>query len=204
MCFYSKLSKKAIEVENRFKAKMPESNLFESSDAINGFAFPRTPVVTNKDRDTIKLFQWGLIPFWSKDKNIQKHTLNARVETLHEKPAFRSVYQNRCIIAADGFYEWQWLDDKGKKKQKHLIHIANNDIFTFAGIYSEWVDTETGELIPTYSIVTTEALGIMESIHNSKHRMPIILNPETEQTWLDGEEVKLFTNLQVDLIAEAI
>lgn len=151
---------------------MGNPELFTGSEIINGFSFPLNPVITNEDPNSIKLFNWGLIPNWSRDKEIRKNTLNARVETIQEKASFKNCVQNRCLILADGFYEWQWQDELGKKKQKYLIHLPNNEAFAFAGIYSKWVDKQTGELVNTYSMVTTEAKGLMLEIHNSKKGCP--------------------------------
>jgi len=202
MCFYSKLSKKAVELEKRFKANMNNPELFSGNEIINGFSFPYNPVITNKDPGIIQLFNWGLIPSWSKDKEIRKNTLNARIETIQEKVSFKNNIQNRCLILADGFYEWQWQDELGKKKQKYLIHLPNNEAFAFAGIYSKWVDKESGELLNTYSIITTEAKGLMLDIHNSKKRMPIILNSSTENDWLENRHIFEFSGLMADLIAD--
>lgn len=204
MCFYSKLSKKAVELEKRFKANMSNPELFIGNDSINGFSFPLNPVITKEDPDKIQLFNWGLIPSWSRDKEIRKNTLNARIETIQEKVSFKNYTQNRCLILADGFYEWQWQDELGKKKQKYLIHLPNNEAFAFAGIYSNWVDKLTGELINSYSIITTEANGLMSEIHNSKKRMPIILNSSTEKDWLKNRPIFEFSGLMADLIAEKI
>jgi putative SOS response-associated peptidase YedK len=204
MCFHSKLSKEAVELETRFKAKMDSPELFISSTSINGFSFPLNPVITIEKPNTIQLFNWGLIPNWAKDKEIRKNTLNARIETINEKVSFKNSVENRCLILADGFYEWQWLDDLGKKKQKHLIHLPNDQAFAFAGIYSKWIDKQTGELLYTYSIVTTEAKGLMLNIHNSKKRMPIILNPENEQDWLNKREMSDFLEPNNNILAENI
>lgn len=204
MCFYSKLSKKAVELEKRFKASMSNPELFTGSEIINGFSFPLNPVITNEDPNSIKLFNWGLIPNWSRDKEIRKNTLNARVETIQEKASFKNCVQNRCLILADGFYEWQWQDELGKKKQKYLIHLPNNEAFAFAGIYSKWVDKQTGELVNTYSMVTTEAKGLMLEIHNSKKRMPIILSPSNEQDWLNERNMSEFLNPILDIQAQKI
>lgn len=156
MCFHSKQSKSAQEVQNRFNAKIKDETIFEPA-IYNGFQFPKTPVITNNKPNEIQLFNWGLIPFWAKDNSIRKNTLNAKMETIHEKPSFRNVVNNRCLIVADGFYEWQWLDEKGKQKQKFQLTLPDNELFAFAGIWSEWLDKTTGELINTYSILTTEA-----------------------------------------------
>ena len=204
MCFHSKLSKKAQDIESRFNAKFNNIKQYAARDSINGFSFPRTPVIANRESDVIKHFSWGLIPFWAKDNSIRKYTLNAKIETLHEKPSFRNVIDNRCLIITDGFYEWQWLDPKGKRKQKHLITFPDNQLFTFGGIWSEWVDKETGEIVNSYSIVTTEANAFMAEIHNSKKRMPVILTKENETSWLRGEALNAFKHIEVDLLAKAV
>lgn len=204
MCFHSKLSKKAQDIESRFNAKFNNIEQYTARDSINGFSFPKTPVIANRESDVIKYLSWGLIPFWAKDNSIRKYTLNAKIETLHEKPSFRNVIDNRCLIITDGFYEWQWLDPKGKRKQKHLITFPDNQLFTFGGIWSEWVDKETGEIVNSYSIVTTEANAFMAEIHNSKKRMPVILTKENETSWLRGEALNIFKHIKVDLLAKAV
>lgn len=188
MCFHSKQSKSAQEVENRFDAKVEQMDYFEIIDHINAFSFPKTPVVIDEQPDIIKHYNWGLIPFWSKDPDIRKMTINARIETIKEKPAFRSCYKKRCLVIANGFYEWKWLDASGKKKEKHLISLPNEELYAYGGIYSEWADKETGEILNTYSIVTTEANPLVAEIHKKK-RMPVILRPEDEKKWLDGDEI---------------
>jgi putative SOS response-associated peptidase YedK len=204
MCFYSKLSKKAVELENRYKAKFEAPELFTPHDTINGFSYPLNPVICDKDPEVIHLFTWGLIPFWASTRDIQKNTLNARIETLGEKPAFRASASKRCLVLSDGFYEWKWLDAAGKKKQKYLLSKPGDELFSFAGIYSEWLDKETGELLPTYSIVTTEAVGLMAEIHNSKKRMPVVLNSETEKEWLAHEDYLDFAKHEEELIATPV
>ena len=189
MCFHSKQSKTAQELKNRFASKFENEKDF-IPQIYNGFQFPKTPVITNKKPNTIQLYQWGLIPFWAKDDSIKKNTLNAKIETIHEKPSFRNITQNRCLILADGFYEWQWLDEKGKQKQKYEITLPNNEAFAFAGLWSEWVDQSSGEIIYTYTILTTVANELMSQIHNIKKRMPIIVAPENEQDWLNGQELQ--------------
>jgi putative SOS response-associated peptidase YedK len=187
MCFFSQISKDAVELQHRFNAKFEEGSSFKPM-AYNAFQFPKTPVITDKNRELIQMFQWGLIPHWAKNDEIKKNTLNARVETIHEKPSYKYALQNRCLILSDGFYEWQWLDSKGKQKQKYLITLPDNQLFAFAGLYNTWADPSTGEMINTYTILTTEANELMSIIHNSKKRMPLILNPEDEYLWLSGEK----------------
>lgn len=188
MCFHSKLSKSAQELQHRFKAVFENKHSFEPA-IYNGFQHPATPVITNASPGKIQMYNWGLIPFWAKDDSIKKNTLNARIETLQEKPSFRNVINNRCLILADGFYEWQWLDEKGKQKQKYELNLPENAAFAFAGLWSEWLNKATGELRYTYTIITTEANELMSKIHNTKKRMPVILSPENEKSWLGGEEL---------------
>lgn len=188
MCFYTQLSQSAQMLKQRFKANFKEENSFQSG-IYNGFDFPNTPVICNKNAKEINLFGWGLIPFWAKDDTIKKHTLNARIETIHEKPSFRNIVHNRCLVIADSFYEWQWLDEKGHKKQKYILTLPNNALFAFAGLWSEWLDVSSGELVSTYTILTTNANELMCNIHNTKKRMPIILSETNEQNWLQGNAI---------------
>lgn len=189
MCYHSQQTKAATELKNRFKAEFPEERIFKPS-VYNGFTFPKTPVITNIKQNEIQLYNWGLLPSWAKDLDFRKNTLNAKFETLAEKPSFKPSLNKRCLILTDGFYEWQWLDSAGKKKQKYFIHLPNHEVFAFAGLYNEYVDKSTGEIINTYTIITTEANELMAEIHNTKKRMPFILNETTEKAWLNGEDLK--------------
>ena len=191
MCFYTKQSKSAKELKQRFNARFDDELRYIPQDYINGFAHPYMPVITNKDTSAIQLFNWGLLPSWAKDRTIQNNTLNARLETIQEKPSFRSYVSKRCLVLANGFYEWQWLDEKGKKKQKYELSVGEDELFSFGGLWNEWVDKETGEVIPTFTILTTEANEQMARIHNSKKRMPLILTADTEMDWLNGKEVTI-------------
>lgn len=203
MCFHSKQTKLALEVENRFNAKVEDISKFNPQENINGFSYPLNPVIVDDKPDIITQYNWGLIPSWSKDDEIRKYTLNARIETIDEKPSFRNSINKRCLVIANGFYEWQWLDSKGKNKEKYDIGIGNDDLFAFAGIYSQWVDTITGEIRNTYAIVTTEANELMAEIHNTKKRMPIILKQEDESKWLQHQPIDDFAlPYQVNLIAK--
>lgn len=190
MCFYFKQSKSAQEVQHRFKATFEQVEAYQPG-IYNGFQYPATPIITNVEPHKIKLFHWGLIPFWAKDDRIRQYTLNARIETIHEKPSFSSVVHNRCLILADGFYEWQWLDEKGKKKQKYELTLPDGELFAFAGLWSAWLDKSTGELRNTYALLTTEANVLLSKIHNSNKRMPVILSADAEQNWLHGHEMMM-------------
>lgn len=194
MCFHSKQTKDAQTLENRFKAKFKDKNVTLAKE-YNGFQYPQTPVITNTAPELIQMYSWGLIPHWAKDESIRANTLNAKMETISEKPSFRDVIHNRCLILADGFYEWQWLDSKGKNKQKYEISLPEHQAFAFAGLWSQWTNPTTKELHFSYSILTTEANELMSTIHNSKKRMPLIVAKEYEQNWLQGETLHTQNNL---------
>jgi putative SOS response-associated peptidase YedK len=200
MCFHSKQTKKAIELEHRFRAKFENEAAYTPS-LFNGFTFPKTPVISNQNPQKIEMMNWGLLPAWAKDTDFRKNTLNARLETIHEKPSFKNVTHQKCMVLVDGFFEWQWLDPKGLKKQKYLIEKPDADAFALAGLWSEWTDKNTGEVLRTYTILTTEANELMSKIHNSKKRMPVILSTEEETEWLAGKQFE-FTD--PELIATAI
>lgn len=205
MCFHSKQTKSAQEVENRFNAKIEKVELFKSQAEINGFDFSKNPIITDVKPNIIQHYNWGLIPKWAKDEDIKKMTLNAKLETLEEKPSFKNSINKRCLVIANGFYEWQWLDSKGKNKVKYEIGIGNDDLFAFAGLYSQWVNSNTGEIKDTYTIVTTQANELMSEIHNIKKRMPIVLKPTDEKKWLEHYPINEFgLPYQVKLVATKI
>lgn len=192
MCYNTKLSAKTEKIESTFKATFLNPDKYKPSEEINGFEFLKTPIITDENQDKIQLFHWGLIPHWAEDDDIKKMTLNAKIETVEERPAFRDAVDQRCLIIAEGFYEWQWRDTKGRNKQKYLIQLANQELFAFAGIYSSWKNPLNGVWIDSYSILTTEANELMSEIHNNKKRMPIILKANDHEAWLNHTELSYF------------
>lgn len=196
MCFHSKQSKDAQTLQNRYNARLAQPELFVPGD-FNGFSHPYCAIITNDRQEIIQLARWGLLPDWAKDKSLQNNTLNAKLETIGDKPSFKNYQTQRCLIPADGFYEWQWLDPAGKKKQKYLVHLPGDPLFSFAGLWNQWRDRSTGEVFHTYTILTTEANALMSVIHNSKKRMPVILNPDAEKAWLNHGELQLCNDLLV-------
>jgi putative SOS response-associated peptidase YedK len=178
---------KDLSVDELYAPSVEQINLFPDEEYNVGFVFPRLQVLTNNAEKPIQEMEWGLLPSWTRDRTLQKNTLNARLETLKEKASFRSYVNNRCLIPADSFVEWQWLDPKGKVKQKYRIRVKGEPWFTFAGIYSNWADPEIGEIIPTFTIITREAEGIMREIHNTKLRMPMIVSRSERDAWLACE-----------------
>ncbi|MGV8830265.1 MAG: SOS response-associated peptidase [Breznakibacter sp.] len=186
MCFNTKLSKSKQEITKHFNIE-PDGwkDIQFNPGNFNAFTHPQTPIICQPNR--IETAEWGLIPAWAKDKTIQASTLNARIETLTEKPSFKNSINNRCLIIADGFYEWQWLDAKGNRKQKYLLELPGVSLFTFAGLFSDWTNPATGQPLLTYTIITTEANPLMAQIHNTKKRMPVIV--QNEYQWLQGSSL---------------
>ena len=205
MCYRTKLNSKIAEIERTFEASFTEPELFSPREEINAFDFAPNPVIADFSQEEILFFNWGLIPSWAKENQIRKNTLNARIETVEEKPAFRDSVKKRCLVLASGFYEWQWLDPAGRKKQKFLIEPQGQQVFAFAGLYAPWKDPLTGALLNTYTILTTEANELMSSIHNTKKRMPVILARQDCAGWLAGKSLENFAYpYEVPLTATSI
>jgi len=138
------------------------------------------PIITNATPEQIQLVNWGLVPSWSRDPASGPKPINARAETLGEKPSFRQLLaRRRCLVLADSFYEWQATE---RGKIPHRILLKSEEPFAFAGLWDEWLDRSTGELHPTFTIITTEPNELMAKLHN---RMPVILpGPDAERAWL--------------------
>lgn len=123
---------------------------------------------------------WGLVPFWAKDPSIGNRMINARAETVAEKPSFRNAFRKRrCLILADGFYEWR---KEGDGKTPYFISLDSGEPMAFAGLWEDWTDKQTGESLHSGTIVTTAANDFMADLHK---RMPVVLIPETAQRWFD-------------------
>lgn len=195
MCFHSQQNKSPQEVKKRFKISIaPDVEV--KQDQINGFTFPKTPVIASDNTELIQGFQWGLIPEWTETDDIKKFTLNAKIETVHEKPSFKQVTHQKCLILSSGFYEWQWLNTSGSKKQKYLITHQEEALFAFAGIWSTWHHPQNGNQLYTYSMLTTTANDLMSKIHNTKKRMPIVVPRHQEQNWLHDMPIDEAANFE--------
>ncbi|MFM1888290.1 MAG: Protein of unknown function YoqW [Bacteroidota bacterium] len=188
MCFHFKQTKKEDSFKLHSLVGIPLTGIY------NGFVYPMVSGITEDNPNNISNLSWGLIPEWSKTEEIKKYTLNARYETLKEKPSFKNA--KRCVIFADGFYEWKWLDSKGNKKQKYLLEYPDSELFGFAGLYDQWVNKETGEIITSCSLVTASAQGIMKEIHNSKLRMPITLKMDLLSNWLNKKTIDIYSEFK--------
>ena len=140
------------------------------------------PIIRQHPKEPVRelsLFRWGLVPRWAKDPSVAARMINARSETASTKPAFSDpVKFRRCLVLADGFYEWQ---KAGKVKQPYCFEINDGELFAFAGIWDRWSDAD-GKPLDTCSILTTTSNAVTSSVHD---RMPVILNPDSYDLWLD-------------------
>ena len=137
----------------------------------------------------LAMLRWGLVPSWAKDPSIGNRMINARAETVAEKPSFRAAFRHRrCIVLADGFYEWRRESDA---KTPYFISLASGEPFALAGLWENWNDKSSGEALQTTTLITTAANAFMQPLH---HRMPLILQPDAATKWLTGS---------VDLLEQA-
>lgn len=178
MCFTVSFEGKAIKAVKEHLQTYPKlemrgefNNLYY---LVSGFSHPKLPVFKN---DAVEICEWGLIPSFAKSeekaKELANMTLNARSDTIHQKPSFKnSIKKNRCILPLDGFYEWQ---HNGKLKQPYYIYPSDETVFYLGCIYNN----------NTFSIITTDANPLMANIHNTKKRMPLILPKSSIETWVD-------------------
>jgi len=143
------------------------------------------PVVRGKEQGReLALLKWGLIPSWAKDSTISAKLINARAETLADKPAFRNAFRRRhCLVPADAFYEWKAI---GGRKQPYSIRMADKKLFGMAGLWEHWVNP-AGEAVETCTIITVDANELVGELHD---RMPLIIQPSDYEAWLDASNSK--------------
>lgn len=187
MCFTVNVNLVKEELEQRYGVNFPDKYRYEPSYYYHAYGLPEIPAICSEHPDTVRLLKWGLIPSWVKTKEeaeeIRYKTFNARSESIESKPSFSSSFKSkRCIIPVKGFFEWQHV---GNKKIPWYIYSSDDEILTLAGLFNDWVETRTGEVISTFTIITTDANEMMAEIHNSKKRMPAILGRSDEKKWID-------------------
>lgn len=176
MCGRFTLTQSTSVVAERFGAQWV---LFEFPPRYNVAPSQPVAVIVQNGGRKLDAYRWGLIPFWARDPEIGNRLINARVETLSEKPAFKhSLVRRRCLIPADGFYEWR---KDGNRRTPIYIRRRGGELFAFAGLWDEWQSPD-GSPVRTCTIITTEPNALIAPIHN---RMPAILRPEQEAIWLD-------------------
>lgn len=152
---------------------------------LNGFSHPELPIFTSSQNSELAI--WGLIPTWAQPQQIselQKLSLNARSETAADKPMFKNAWlKNPCLIPASGFFEWK---HQGKTKIPHFIFPKNQEILFFGGLFSDHKHPTSNQWQRSFTILTTSANPFMADIHNTKHRMPVIIEPQNATLWLNG------------------
>lgn len=188
MCGRFSLTKEEAEIEKRFNAKFYSNDLVKRYNVAPG---QLALVITDEKPDELQFFKWGLVPSWAAEPKIGYKMINAKSETIFEKPSFRNlVKKRRCLVISDGFYEWKPL--AGKHKQPYRITMRDSGLFAYAGLWDQWTDKSTGEMLSTFTVITTNANEPVAPIHD---RMPVILNREDEQRWisrtLDNEQISL-------------
>lgn len=205
MCFTINLNTTRDAIEKRFEADASVLSDFDFRYFYRAFENPLLPVITDENPGVVQLMQWGLIPHWTHDHNhaekIRKGTYNARVETLSEKPSFRDSFNKRhCIIPVCGFYEWQHA---GKQKIPWYIHDRKSPFLLLAGIYDQWKNQAEQKMVHTFSIITVPANPLMEKIHNTKKRMPAILDDGQKIIWLNNNHTETKTGSTLSPYNEA-
>ncbi len=174
----------SLPAKIRKKKKNPMEPEIPNLYMVSGFAHPKLPVITENE---FTLKEWGLIPSWVKSKEdaleLRDKTLNAKGETIYEKPSFaQNIISRRCLLPVTGFFEWR---DFNNNKYPYFIEPTTDPGFLLGSVFDTWEDKTTGEIYDTFSIVTTPANPLMEIIHNSKKRMPLILDFEAADKWIN-------------------
>ncbi len=186
MCFSVNVNLVRDELENRYGVSFPNRDRYEPSYYYHAFGLPELPAICSGSPDKVQLLRWGLIPSWTRStadaEAIRFRTFNARAESITSKPSFSGSFKSkRCLIPVKGFFEWQ---HDGDVKIPWYIYHADEEIFSIAGLFDQWVETTTGEILNTFSIITTDANDLLAVIHNSKKRMPVILDKNNEFKWI--------------------
>ena len=168
-------------------------NDFGEKYLVSGFAHPELPIVK---QGSIELGEWGLVPSFAvredQAKDMQNKTLNARNDTIYERKSYKdAIINQRCVLVVDGFFEWRHA---ANEKIPYYVYPKDETVFYLGCIYTNWTNKETGEMKDTFSIITTEANPLMEFIHNSKKRMPLILDKDDIAVWIDPETPKETVN----------
>ncbi len=193
MCYHYSITKTASEIAKRYQVdiRQPVIDPVPVFYHTNGFNHTRLPVVYQDYKSSqfeLEFMQWGLVPGWIKGEEqalkIRGATLNARSETANSKPAFRGAFRYRpCLVPATGYFEWM---HQGGKKYPFFIYLPDHTCFSFAGIWEEWVNEVTGEILRSFSILTCDANDLTATIHNTKKRMPVIIDNSSSEIWMDS------------------
>jgi putative SOS response-associated peptidase YedK len=188
MCGRMVLTRSVAEIAESFGAV---AALIELAPRYNVAPSLDIPVVragvdgASEGERAIALLRWGLVPSWAKDASIGNRMINARSETAAEKPSFRAALRRRrCLVPADGFYEWAKPAEKGERKTPHYFRTRNGAMMAMAGLWETWTDGETGEVIESCTLLTTESNSAVRPVHD---RMPVLLERRDYALWLDPD-----------------
>jgi putative SOS response-associated peptidase YedK len=175
MCGRFSLAKNKEEISKRFNVKTPA----DFKPRYNVAPLQQFPIITSRNPNELTMVRWGLVPSWSLDATTAANMINARAESITTKIPFKHCLKDqRCLIPADGFYEWK---KEGKAKIPFRFTLSNEDLFCFAGLWDAWENQETGIILNTFTIITTEANKLVSDVHE---RMPVILRKDLEKLWI--------------------
>ena len=184
MCGRYSFAQLSSEVEKRFKIQV-DGNTYVAR--YNNAPGQKLGVITNQSPNNLNLHHWGLLPSWAQDPRMAFKMINARGESLQDKPAFKEAFSSkRCLVPADGFYEWK---KHGKQNTPYYIRLKSKEMFAFAGLWEEWKGANN-MIKQTFTIITTESNEMMKPLHP---RMPVILPHHLEKEWLENSDI---TDLQ--------
>ncbi len=215
MCFTVNVNIVREELEERFGSELIDHDKYRPSFYFHAYSLPYMPVVCSagssgspdgSGSSGLRVMRWGLIPSWVGDENeaneIMMKTFNARSETIASKPSFSGSFASRrCLVPVRGFFEWQHL---GGRKIPWYITLREEEVFSLAGIWDSW-SMHGGITLDTFSVVTTRANELMEEIHNTKKRMPVILPRAAEKIWLrEGVPVDALAGLMEPVASEML
>ncbi len=204
MCFTVAIDLVREELENEFRVSFPAGLPFEPAYYFSAFDHPALPVITSEDPGRVVLSRWGLIPRWVKTpdqaQEIRNKTINARSETITEKPSFRHLAgKQHCILPVTGFYEWH---DHYGKKIPYYLSPKEGRALALAGLYDRWTDRETGERWHTFTLLTVPAGPLLARIHNTRKRMPLILPADKGRKWLESRKLSVTASSGVEMLPE--
>jgi putative SOS response-associated peptidase YedK len=186
MCGRFSFSPLSKIIEDRFDVKVDSTY----KPRYNSAPSQNLAVISNKNPHELSFYRWGLIPFWAKDRKIGNNLINAKSETITEKPAFKSSFKRkRCLIPSNGFFEWKRISEK--EKIPYRITMLDDSLFAMAGLWDSWKD-DNDEIINSFTILTTTPNELMDEIHN---RMPVILERKDEHNWLYENDMELLESL---------
>ena len=208
MCFYYAVVKTnaGALIDNGIVSEK-QLSLFTDKQFVKGFDYPLMPVISNSNPAIIQMFRWGFVPPQTQNTEqasaflSQYNTLNAKAENLFDSRLFgKAIQKQRCLVLCSGFFEWRHKNPEKKNSEKYPFYISLKDegMFVFGGIWEKFTDKNTGEIIHNYAIITTRANDLMELVHNTKKRMPLIIEPEKAINWLNSDlsddEIKSYFN----------